>query len=519
MSNSHAQYERPGDPCIFVIYGSSGDLTKRKLLPALYNLLLHNLLSDNFAIICVARRDLTQEQVRAQFDQDIHQFATQKVDEVIWAKLKDRLYYCKGEFDNRQTYETLNGMLTEVGQKHHTQGNVLFYLSTPPEYFDHIIKNMGLVGLTQQNDHGTPWKRVIIEKPFGYDLESAKALNASVRQVLHEDQIYRIDHYLGKETVQNMMVFRFGNGIFEPVWNRRFIDHVQITTAETVGVETRGAFYEKAGVLRDVIQNHMFMLLALTAMDPPSSLRADAVRNEKMKVLESIRPMTPEEVIQNTVRGQYDAGVAGGKNYPAYRGEKNVSPTSNTETFAALKLYVDNWRWAGVPFYLRSGKCLAERKTEIVVQFRRAPLAFFGGQEGNASLASDLGPNRLIMSIQPDEGISIEMLAKTPGAFIRTQSVNLEFNYKDFGTNPPSTGYETLIHDCMVGDPTLFHRTDMVEAAWAVATPILDVWKSLPARDFPNYPAGSWGPAAADRLIEQDGRKWVNDHKLKQQAC
>ena len=344
-----------------------------------------------------------------------------------------------------------------------------------------------------------------MEKPFGHDLESAHALNAELAALLREEQIYRIDHYLGKETVQNIMVFRFANGLFEPIWNRRYIDHVQIKVAETVGAEDRGNYYDKAGVLRDMIQNHMFQLLALVAMEPPSSFAADAVRDEKVKVLKSIRPMLPEQVLRDTVRGQYGPGETNGERAAGYRQEPKVSPTSSTETYAAVKLQVENWRWAGVPFYLRSGKRLARRDTEIMIQFRRPPLLLLEGAD-----IDHIDPNRLLIHIQPDEGMEFLVKAKQPGPVVRLTTVNLAFNYRDFGGTSAATGYERLLYDSMIGDGTLFHRADMVEAAWRIATPILDVWQTIPPRDFPNYGAGSNGPIAADALLQREGRAWWN---------
>jgi glucose-6-phosphate 1-dehydrogenase len=329
------------------------------------------------------------------------------------------------------------------------------------------------------------------------------ALNQELRSVLNESQIFRIDHYLGKETVQNLLVFRFGNGVFEPIWNRRYIDHVQMTVAEELGVEGRGAFYDQAGIMRDMIQNHMFQLLALVAMEPPISFQGEGVRNEKVKVLEAIRPMQPEQILANTVRGQYGEGTVRGQRVAAYRQEPKVPPSSKTETYAAVKLQVDNWRWAGVPFYLRSGKRLARRATEIVIVFRRPPLLLF-----QRTPVDEIQPNKMVVRIQPDEGISLWVQAKQPGPSINLAPVKLHFAYKDFGAQVETTGYEQLLYDCMIGDPTLFHRADMVEAAWKIATPILDLWASLPARDFPNYQAGGWGPVAADQLIQRDGRSW-----------
>ncbi len=505
MAQSTAGALRPASPCSSVIFGAAGDLTKRKLVPALYNLKANGLLPREMAIIGVARKPMSHEEFREELTADIREFATREVDEALWSELRNALYYQAGELGDPETYAKLADLLKDVEVRHGTEGNALFYLAVPPTLFGEIVERLGEAALVKEPPTG--WRRVIIEKPFGRDLESACELNARLRAVLDERQIYRIDHYLGKETVQNIMVFRFANGLFEPVWNRRYIDHVQMTVAETVGVEDRGNYYDTAGVLRDMIQNHMFQLLALVAMEPPSSFEADAVRDEKVKVLKSIRPMSPEEVLRRTVRGQYGPGEVGGRAVSGYRSEPKVSPTSTTETYGALKLDVENWRWAGVPFYLRSGKRLARRVTEIVIQFRRPPLLLF--EEAVPETARDeIEPNRLVMHIQPDEGIEIQVKAKRPGPTMELNTVKLDFSYKDFDGAAAATGYERLLYDSMIGDSTLFHRADMVEAAWKIATPILDVWKSLPPRDFPNYPAGSKGPAAADRLIEENGRRW-----------
>ena len=494
--------ERPGDSCTIVIFGSSGDLTRRKLLPALYNLRRYGLLPKDFAIIGVGRKEMKREDFVARMGADLKEFATAEVEDAAWQDLAGHLYYVGFDFDQPAGYVWLSDMLKDVGERHKTAGNVMFYLATPPTSFATIVKQCAAVGLA---DESAGWRRFIVEKPFGRDLDSAKALNRDLQSVLLERQIYRIDHYLGKETVQNILALRFANGIFEPVWNRRYIDHVQITVAETLGVEARGAYYESAGVLRDMIQNHMFQLLALVAMEPPSSFEAAPVRDEKVKVLNAIRPMMPEEILQRTVRGQYGEGFVDGQKLSAYRAESAVAPASATETFGALKLDLDNWRWAGVPFYLRSGKRLAKHVTEIVIQFRKPPLLAFGKIQ-----IQDLEPNRLILSIQPEEGITIEIKAKKPGATMNLTRVNLDFNYSDFGPSDKATGYERLLYDAMTGDTTLFHRADMVEAAWRIATPILDVWGSIPPRDFPNYSAGSWGPTAADELVKRDGRSWRN---------
>jgi glucose-6-phosphate 1-dehydrogenase len=414
-----------------------------------------------------------------------------------------RLHCVSGDLENPATFERLAERLAELDREHQTGGNVLFYLATPPDAFAPIVERLGAAGLVHEQDGR--WRRVIVEKPFGRDLDSARALNERLTSVLKERQIFRIDHYLGKETVQNILVFRFANGIFEPVWNRRYVDSVQITVAEDLGVEARGGYYDQAGVLRDIIQNHIFQVLTLVAMEPPSSLDPEAVRNEKVKVLDAIRPMRDEEILTATVRGQYGEGFIGGGKVPGYRQEPNVPPTSKTDTYAALKLLVDNWRWEGVPFYLRSGKRLARRETLVTIQFKSPPLMLFRGAGVEC-----IDPNRLEMRIQPNEGISLQMKAKIPGQSIRLANVNLDFSYADFGPAVPATGYERLLYDCMVGDTTLFHRWDTVESAWRIATPVIDLWASLPARDFPNYAAGSWGPASADELLRKDGRRWVD---------
>ncbi len=493
---------RPGDPCAFVVFGAMGDLTKRKLLPSLYNLRAAGLLPGDFAFVGVARRALDDESFREHATAAVREFAPRPVDDALWAEFVRRIHFVKGDFEEPGTYEALSTALAHAAREHGTGGNALFYLATPPDEFGTIVRGLGAAGLARE-DAG--WRRVVIEKPFGRDLDSARALNHELTGVLREEQIYRIDHYLGKETVQNLMVFRFANGIFEPIWNRRYVDHVQITVAEELGVEGRGDYYERAGVVRDIVQNHIFQLLALVAMEPSSTLAPEAVRNEKVKVLDAIRCMTPEQVLRDTVRGQYGAGLVEDRRVPAYRAEPKVSATSQTETFAAVKLQVENWRWAGVPFYVRSGKRLARRDTQISIQFRRPPLLLF--QEAGVE---QIEPNRLDILIQPEEAICISMKAKRPGPAIVLEQVKLDFSYSRFGAVPPATGYERLLHDAMIGDASLFHRADLVEASWRIVTPILDVWASLPARDFPNYEAGTWGPAAAGELLARDGRRWVN---------
>lgn len=491
----------PANPCAMVIFGASGDLTKRKLLPALYNLARDGLLSQSFAVVGFARRPMTTETFHERLTEDIKEFATGPVDPDVWGRLVSRLYYLSGDIKDSRSYAELKRLLAQMDEEHGTGGNYLYYLATDPGFFSPVIEHLGEVGLTAEEQD--KWRRLIIEKPFGTDLESARALNQKIRTVLQETQIYRIDHYLGKETVQNIMVFRFANGIFEPVWNRRYIDHVQITVAETIGVEGRGAYYDQAGALRDMVPNHIFQLITLTAMEPPISFEADAVRDEQAKILRAMQPMTPEEVLSRSVRGQYGEGTIRGKRVVGYRAEPSAPPQSNTETFVALKLSIDNWRWADVPFYLRTGKRLARRVTEVAIQFKRAPFQLFRGTP-----VERLKPNLLVLRIQPDEAISLRFEAKVPGPMMRMGDVNMDFSYFDYFGSTPSTGYERLLYDCMVGDATLFQRADMVEAGWSVVEPILDVWKTLPPRTFPNYPAGSSGPKEAIELIERDGRNW-----------
>lgn len=489
------------EPCAMVIFGATGDLTKRKLIPALCNLAKDNLLSRQFAIIGFALNDLDTESFRKMLTEDIRQFATCPVESDIWEWFLKRIYYVKGDFKDPAAYQQLKQALDLAEKEHSTHGNHFYYLAVAPKFFGEIIRQLGDAGLSREE--GGKWRRVIIEKPFGQDLDSARQLNVEVKKVLDEDQIYRIDHYLGKETVQNIIMFRFGNGIFEPIWNRRYIDHVQITSAETVGVEQRGGYYDTAGALRDMVPNHLFQLISLTAMEPPISFEANAVRDEQAKVLHAIQAPTPEEVLSETVRGQYDEGIFEGEHLSSYREEPNVAPGSSTETFVALKLNIDNWRWADVPFYIRTGKRMAKRITEISIQFRKAPFMLFR----NTSVDS-LRTNRLVIHIQPDEGISLRFGAKLPGPVMRQGAVEMDFNYIDYFGSAPSTGYERLLYDCMIGDATLFQRADMVEAGWSVITPVLDVWKALPPRTFPNYAAGSWGPRESDELLQKDGREW-----------
>ena len=499
-TNNHTGAGRPGDPCIMVIFGASGDLTKRKLIPALYNLAKDNLLSKEFALVGVARNELTSEQFRDMIGKEIGEYATTKVDPDLWHWFARRIYYMAGDFDDPPAYDKLRDLLAQIDKEHGTRGNYFYYLATAPSFFSPIVKQLGAAGMVSEEKG---WRRVIIEKPFGRSYDSAVALNKEIRQVLGEKQIYRIDHYLGKETVQNILVFRFANGIFEPIWNRRYIDHVQITVAETVGVEQRGSYYDKAGTLRDMVPNHIFQLISLTAMEPPISFDADVVRDEQAKILKAIPPPTDEEVLVRTVRGQYGEGMQDGVKVPAYRAEPMVAQDSRTETFVAMKLYIDNWRWADVPFYLRTGKRLPKRTTQIAIQFKRAPFVLF-----RKTAVDRLEPNRLVLHLQPDEGISLSFGAKVPGPVVQIGDVNMNFNYTDYFNATPQTGYERLLYDCMLGDATLFQRSDMVETAWHVVAPILDVWEALPPRKFPNYASGTWGPPEADELLTKDHRHW-----------
>ena len=497
-------------PCILVIFGAAGDLTKRKLVPALYNLRKDNLLPESFAIIGVARAEMNDEEFRRRLRDEMNEFATEKIESEVWDWIAQRLFYLSGDFNDDQTFANLKDALEKIDREHDTLGNYCFYLATAPQYFAPVIQKLGAAGLTKEGkDH---WRRVVIEKPFGSDLKSAQKLNRDISRVLKEDQIFRIDHYLGKETVQNILIFRFGNGIFEPIWNRSYIDCVQITAAERVGVEQRGGYYEQAGALRDMVPNHLLQLVTLTAMEPPVSFKANAVRDEQAKVLHAVQCPSPEEAARRIVRGQYDAGMIDGESVPAYRKEPNVAPDSSVETFVALKVLIDNWRWSDVPFYLRTGKRLAARDTEIAIKFKRAPFMLF-----RDSPVDRLSSNRLVLHIQPDEGISLRFGAKEPGPILKIGAVDMDFDYEDYFGDVPSTGYERLLHDCMMGDATLFQRADQVEAGWAVVAPIQEAWTNSPPLDFPNYEAGTWGPKEADELLARDGHSWEETHDIRGQ--
>ncbi|HEU4367055.1 MAG TPA: glucose-6-phosphate dehydrogenase [Methylomirabilota bacterium] len=498
-------------PCVLLVFGASGDLTRRLLVPALYNLACDGLLAEQFAVLGAAMDPLTTESFRARLSEDIKKFHTRHAfDPAVWDGLVRRFHYLPAGFADLDAFEALKTEVARLGAQYRTGGNVLFYFATAPRFFGLICGQLHRAGLQD----GPGWKRIIVEKPFGTDLASARELNRDVLAHWQEDQIYRVDHYLGKETVQNLLAFRFSNGMFEPLWNKHFIDNIQFNVAEAVDVEGRGGYYDGAGVLRDMMQNHMFQMLAYLCMEVPGSFDSHAIRNEKAKLLEAVRVYTPAEVARYAVRGQYgpqldDTGVVV---KPGYRQEKDVAPQSKTETFAAARLHIDNWRWEGVPIYLRSGKALWKRGTEIIVEFKKAPQVLFR----NTPVQS-LGANRLIFHIQPYQGIEIQFQAKIPGPALRLQPVNMRFGYGDAFKASRYTGYEVMLYSCTHGDATLFSRGDLVEAAWRIAQPILDYWDAAPA-DFPNYARGTWGPAAASGLIERDGRRWfelITDDVLK----
>ena len=492
--------ERTADPCAVVIFGASGDLTKRKLVPALYRLTQERLLPAEFAIIGFARSPMSHEDFRAKMKDAIVTYSEAKrVDEAVWESFAKGIFYVSGDVNNPESYRKIRELLDQVDRERGTAGNRVFYLSTSPSLYAEAIQQLGAADLAKPKGKG--WTRIIIEKPFGHDLASAKELNAEAAKVFDEEQVYRIDHYLGKETVQNLMVFRFANGIFEPIWNRRYVDHVQITNAETLGVEGRGGYYDTTGVLRDMIQNHVFQVMSLVAMEPPINLGANAVRDEKIKAMQAVRAIPPDKVNEFAVRGQYAAGAVLGKPVPGYRQEKDVAPNSQTDTFAAVKLYFDNWRWADVPFYLRSGKRMPKRVTEIAITFRKAPLQLF------KSVQQELEPNVLVIRVQPDEGITLRIGAKVPGQATRIRWVNMDFRYgASFGVASPEA-YERLLLDCILGDSTLYARRDMTERGWEIVMPILEAWANS-KEETPKYEAGTWGPPEADELIERDGREW-----------
>jgi glucose-6-phosphate 1-dehydrogenase len=478
------------DGCVLVIFGASGDLTRRKLLPAIYNLIESDHLPDRFAILGVARPAIDEPAYRAEMRRHVAETEGEPLEDGRWKRIEDRLHYVAGEFSDAALYQAVGRAIDDLMKRHQIPPNVLFYFAIPPSLFGPVARHLADAGLT---DEAAGWRRVIVEKPFGYDLDSARTLNGELAVGLKESQIYRIDHYLGKETVQNILAFRFANSIFEPTWNRRYVDHVQMTVAEQAGVETRGEYYDRAGALRDMVQNHMFQLLTLVAMEPPISFRAEDVRNEKVKVLHAVQPLAEADVRRQVVRAQY-AG---------YTDEPKVAPGSRTETFTAMRLLIDNWRWAGVPFYLRTGKRMPRRSTEIAVQFKTAPHLLFRDTPVECT-----NPNVLVLRIQPDEGISMSFDAKVPGPLERLATVTMDFSYASYFKEEPNTGYETLLFDAMTGDQTLFHRMDIVEAGWHVVDPILRGWQADTTSGLPLYATGSEGPPEADLLLERDGRRW-----------
>jgi glucose-6-phosphate 1-dehydrogenase len=490
------------EPCALVIFGATGDLTHRKLVPALYNLAHEGQLPQSFAIVGVARRPKTHDQFRTELRDAVAQFSRfQPINPAVWDSLAQAIFYHQSEFADTKGYLTLGKFLEKLDAERGTAGNRLFYLATTPSEFIGIIEQLGANGLVQSGRTHDPTRRIIVEKPFGRSLPTAQELNRVLADVFDEPHVFRIDHYLGKETVQNILALRFANEIFEPLWNQKYVDHVQITVAESLGVEGRGAYYDQSGATRDMVQNHMMQLLALVAMEPPTALGAEVIHDEKVKVLRAIRPIAPERVQQFTVRGQYARGSMAGQAVPGYREEKNVAPDSRTETFVALKLFIDNWRWAGVPFYFRNGKRLPKGVAEIAVQFKAPPAVLFAAES-----PVPLQPNALVLRIQPDEGIAIRMNAKVPGNTINLQPVKMDFRYGgSFGARAPEA-YERLLHDAIIGDSTLFTRRDEVERSWQIIDAIIEGWDASPA-PFP-YESGTWGPPEADEFIERDGREW-----------
>lgn len=501
---------RPQDHCSFIIFGASGDLTRRKLIPALYNLACANLLPPHFQVFGCAVTPMDDEAFRSAMHQAIQESQeANPYDAGVATRFIARLSYVTASFETPDGYQALREKLEAAEAAAGGTRNRLFYLATPPSFYATIVERLGEQGLVTRQGAGAqsePWTRIIIEKPFGNSLATAGTLNEAIHRVFREEQVYRIDHYLGKETVQNIMAFRFANSIIEPIWNRRYIDHVQITAAETLGVEHRGRYYEEAGCLRDMFQNHLFQLLSIVAMEPPVRYVGGSVRDRKVDVMKAIVPINPENLGEIALRGQYGPGFIGEESVPGYRQEDGVSPSSNVETYAALRLFVDNWRWADVPFYLRSGKRLPNKVTEIVIQFKRVPHLFF-----QLSPEDQMEPNLLVMRIQPDEGIALRFGAKLPGPEMHIRQVQMNFSYAEAFRATPATAYETLLLDAMIGDPTLFNRADAVEIAWQVIEPLLDIWSAArPFQPFPNYAAGTWGPSAADALLARDGRAWHN---------
>jgi glucose-6-phosphate 1-dehydrogenase len=499
MTVSQAKQKQP-DPCSIVIFGVTGDLAHRLVIPALYNLAANDLLPENFCIVGIARKGMSSEQLTESLTKGLHQFATRKVDDALARRLLACVTCIEADPKDPASFDALRDRLDRLEAARETGGNRLFYLATPPSGFLPISRELGRTGMLAENGS---WRRLVIEKPFGTDLASAKTLNNELLKLVDEHQIYRIDHYLGKETVQNILVLRFANGMFEPIWNRNHIDHIQITVDEKLGVGHRGSFYDVTGALRDMVPNHLFQLLSLVAMEPPVKFNAHAVRSEKAEVLAAIQTQTEQEALQNSVRGQYRAGRIGDTEIEDYRRTADVKPTSTTETYAALKLTIDNWRWAGVPFYLRTGKALGAKRTEIAIKFKQAPFAMF-----RDTPVDRLSQNYLIISTEPTEGIALQFNTKVPGPAVNIDGVEMKFRYKDYFQAEPSTGYETLIYDCMIGDNILFQRADSVEAGWRAVQPFLDAWKNAGGKGLKIYEPGSEGPEEANDLLERDGRSW-----------
>jgi glucose-6-phosphate 1-dehydrogenase len=496
------RFERRVSPCALVIFGANGDLTRRMLMPALYRLRFERRLPPGFTVIGTSRTSMSDDQFREDMKKAVSEFLPDSpFDRDLWRDFAQGLFYRPGNLKDPSSFEDLARNLQRLEEERHTGGNVLFYLSVQPSYYETATAGIGHAGLNRN----AGWRRVVVEKPFGHDLPSARKLNEKLQQVFRESEIYRIDHYLGKETVQNILAFRFGNGIFEPLWNRRYVNHIQITAAESIGVGSRGAYYQESGALRDMIQNHLLQVMSTIGMEPPPAFDSSAVRDERAKLLRSVRILKHDEVLTHAVAGQYGPARIGGEEVPGFRNEQGVDPEAQTETYAAVTFFVDNWRWAGVPFYIRTGKRLPKRVTDVAIHFNTAPHALFDSNHQGGLLATT--PNLLIMRIQPEEGISLRFLSKQPGGGMKLRPVSMDFNYgSSFGARLPSA-YETLLLDAMVGDATLYTRQDMVEASWTIVQPILEVWANQ-VFDFPNYAAGSWGPQAADEMLRRRGHVW-----------
>jgi len=498
------RFERRVSGCALVIFGANGDLTKRKLVPALYRLAYERRLPAGFSVVGNSRTAMGDDEFREKMREATQSYLEDTpFDEDLWREFAAGLFYVAGDLKDPGCYQEIRTKLEELEQSRQTGGNVLFYLSTQPSHYATAIDGLGAAGLAKGANGA--WRRVVVEKPFGHDLESARELEREIHKVFAEEQVYRIDHYLGKETVQNILAFRFGNGIFEPLWNRRYVNHVQITAAESIGVEGRGAYYQEAGALRDMIQNHLLQVMATVTMEPPAAFEAQGVRDERAKLLRSIRVMTPDEVVENAVAGQYGEGRVGGQALPGFRQEPGVSAEARTDTYAAATFFVDNWRWAGVPFYIRSGKRLAKRVTDIAIQFNSAPHAVFSAEARDSARWSE--PNLLVLRVQPEEGISLRFLSKLPGSGMKLRPVTMDFKYgSSFGVRSPAA-YETLLIDALTGYATLYTRQDMVDASWQAVNPIMNVWGNTKF-DFPNYAAGSWGPKESEDMLARRGHTW-----------